>query len=256
MQFSVPTNWQRGLLENLNKQDVVEIYGKLKSDIVGGGRPSVLSAPVSKSTLAKDIALIHKYGLKFNYLLNSPFLHNMEWTRTGQKKIRSFLDWLSEIGVDCITLSIPYLLELIKKCYSHFGVSVSIFAGIDSPLRARYWEDLGADQITLSFVDMNRNFELIRQIRETVSCRLQLIANLLCLYGCPFYKYHSLMVSQASQTGDIYKGFHIDYCSLSCRYLRLLEPWKMIACTQRTDSLKECILNLIRIFYYRIVSAA
>ncbi len=58
---------------------------------------------------------------------------------------------------------------------------------------------------------------------------MQLIANLQCIHGCPFYKYHNVLNSHASQEGDINNNFYIDYCSLSCRYLRLLEPWRFIA---------------------------
>ena len=229
MKLSVPTNWQIDLLEKLDKQNVEDIYGKLDKDFFGGGKPSVLIYSPGKRGASEYVSLVHRHGLKFNYLLNTTCLGNQEWTSAGQRQIRKLLDWLAEIGVDAVTVSTPYLLQVIKKCYPVFQVNVSVLAAVASPVRAKYWEDLGADLITLFFADVNRNFKLLKQIREAISCRLQLIANLHCLYGCPFFMHHSVSCSHASQTQDKNKGFYIDYCSLYCRYIRLLEPWRLIS---------------------------
>ena len=229
MYLSIPTNWQDDLLERINLSTTQEIYGKLERDIIGGGRSSLLLAPISKSCLAGAVSSYHKRGFKFNYLLNASCSNNIEWTSGGQRKIRKFLDWLARIGVDSVTVSIPYLLEMIKKCYPLFRVCVSTTAGVDGVARARYWQELGADQITLSVVDVNRNFPLLKKIRKALTCRLQLIANLQCLYGCPFYKYHNALTSHYSQSNGSHRGISADYCSLSCRYLRLRDPWRLIS---------------------------
>lgn len=38
MLFSVATNWQEELLDRLDKSKIIEIYAKLNSDCIGGGR--------------------------------------------------------------------------------------------------------------------------------------------------------------------------------------------------------------------------
>ena len=83
MTLSIPTNWQADLLEKINITKAEEIYGKLEKDIIGGGRPSVLLAPITKSSMARAISLYHKHGLKFNYLLNASCSNNIEWTSNG-----------------------------------------------------------------------------------------------------------------------------------------------------------------------------
>lgn len=229
MKLTVPANWQFDLLEKLDQNKVDELYGKLEKDFVGGGRASVLLPSIGREMASRYIKSAHKKGIKFNYLLNASCLGNKEWSLSGQRKIRKLLDWLAGIEVDSITVTVPYLLQLLKKCYPGFKVYVSVMAGVNSPLKARYWQDFGADQITLSFTEVNRNFELLRLIRKAVSCRLQLIANLQCLHGCPLSSYHGLLSSHASQSGDPQKGFLVDYCSLVCRHIRLKEPWKIIS---------------------------
>lgn len=228
MKFSVPVNWQDGLIAKINKKDVEELYGKLDADFVGGGRASSVVTPVSKKKAAAYIKEAHKNDLKFNYLLNAACMDNREWQRRGQKKLKDILSWLISVKVNSVTITIPYLLELIKKQYPQLKVCVSTQAGVDTIERAKYWVDLGADEITLSFVDVNRNFHLLREIRKNVKCKLKLIANLDCLYQCPFYKYHANLNSHASQSGHFTRGFMIDYCYLNCSYKRLKNPVEFI----------------------------
>jgi collagenase-like PrtC family protease len=229
MNFSIPTNWQRDLIYSIDKRFVDEFYGKLAVDFVGGGRPPFLLPQISKKRLKQHIAEIHTHGKKFNYLLSSTCLGNKELTIAGNKELFRLLDWLVSLKVDAVTVSVPYLVELIKSNFPQLKVYVSVMAGIDSIERAKYWEDLGVDKITLSCLDVNRDFALLRQMRKSLSCKLQLIANLHCLYGCPFFRYHSVIDSHASQTHSQTGGFTIDYCSISCRYIRITDLSKYIS---------------------------
>jgi len=231
MYFFIPTNWQEDLILRLKNNSIGGLYGKLTADFVGGGKLSYQLPQVSKKHAANHVKEIHKRGLKFNYLLNALCLDNLEWTRSGQRRLHSLLDWLVEIGVDSITVSIPYLLEMIKKQYPQFKVYISTLAGINTVQRAKYWEELGADKITLLNHDANRDFRLLKQIRKNVRCELQLIANANCLYKCPFYSYHTNLASHGSQSSHPTKGFVIDYCRLSCRYRQLNNPIDFIRST-------------------------
>ncbi len=229
MDLSVAINWDSDLISKIsNYHSVKELFGSLSADFIGGGRSSSTLPPISKKQAMRYIAEIHKKGLKFNYLLNATCLDNLEWTISGQRKIQNLLQWLVDIKVDTVTVSIPYLLQLIKNRYPQLEVCVSTQAGIDTVERARYWEDLGADAITLSCVDVNRNFRLLKELRAKLKCKLKLIANLDCLYHCPFYKYHSVLNSHASQDHHMTGGFMIDYCYLSCNYRKISNPVEFI----------------------------
>ncbi len=228
MKFSVPHNWQAELLPGLERFKVAELYSKLASDFVGGGRASYILPHVSKSKAAMYITEARRSGAKFNYLLNATCMGNREWTIKGQRSIVALLDWLMDIGVDGVTVSIPYLLELIKRRYPKLKVCVSTQAGVDSIRRAKYWEGLGADRITLAEISVNRNFPLLRQLRRAVKCELQLIANLDCLSHCPFWIYHSVLNSHGSQDDYLSYSFLIDYCTIACNYIRLMDPVEFI----------------------------
>jgi len=221
IKFIVPTNWQDDLIEKIPKDQVVQIYGKLNTDFAGGGRLSVSVPFVSKKKISAHVIRMHKYGLKFNYLLNGTCMDNLEWTRRGQTKIRNLLNWLVEIRVDSVTVSIPYLAELIRVSYPTLKIEVSSFAGVDTAQRARRWEDLGVDVITLASYKINRNFKLLKAIRDSTTCQLQLIANNCCLGSCIYYGYHGNISTHASQVFHSSRYTVLDRCKLLCVFLRL-----------------------------------
>lgn len=236
MKLSVPTNWCPELINKLDKTSITEIYGKLDKDVVGGGRAEFLLPFVSRRQVSDHILLIHKNGLKFNYLLNALCMGNHEWTAGGQRKIRKLLDWLAGAGVDSVTVAMPYLLQLVKKCYPFFKVKVSVCVGVDNPVQARHWEDMGADTISLSPWSVNRDFVLLKQIRKAVKCNLELYANNRCLMKCPFATYHYLANNHASNSQDNQNGFFINYCRFMCSSLILSEPSRLISsCWIRPD---------------------
>lgn len=222
MRLSVATNFDDELLRKVEGYPVVEVFGKLPRDFVGGGRASYMLAPLSRRRLAHHVADARKRGIRFNYLLNAACLGNQEFQRKGQRRIERLLGWLGEIGVEAVTVSIPLLLEWIKRRYPHFFVRIGVFARVATPQQARFWEEMGADGITLDPLLVNRDFELLHKIREVVRCDLQLIPNSDCLLYCPLAPYHMVCLSHASQGG--YSPFMVDYCFLKCTATRLQEP--------------------------------
>jgi collagenase-like PrtC family protease len=234
--FSVATNWDDNLIRQIDVLDsahkVTEIFGKLASDFVGGGRPSYALPFVTRKLASSHIKLVKETGRKFNYLLNGSCLGNREFTRTGQKEIKRLLSWLGSLDVDIVTVTNPYLAYFIKKEYPGFELGVSNFSAIDSIALAKFWtEEIGVNRITLSMHRANKNISLLRKIRSETDCELQLIANQLCLHDCPFGIWHAAFDSHASQTGHSLRGFGIDWCLINCRYKIFTQPEEFIKAT-------------------------
>jgi collagenase-like PrtC family protease len=221
VQLSVPANYDIGLIPRLKKFPIEEVYGKLPHDFVGGGRPSYMAGRLTLARLGEYVAALRRNDLEFNYLLNSACLANREWSRSWQKKLNRLLAELAAMGVTRLTVSSPYLLERIRSTFPYFYIRVGIFAQVDTPSRARFWEDLGANMITLESFSINRDFQRLKAIRSAVSCSLQLIANHPCLPNCAMQSYHQNAFAHASNgEGSLF----IDYCFLRCTLLRLKDP--------------------------------
>lgn len=226
MKLSVATNFDNNFIDQITSYPVNEIYGKLSHDFIGGGRASYSTQGITKSVLKSHVKYAHKNGIKFNYLLNAACLGNREWTPKGFRSIRKLLDWLSNLNIEILTVSTPYLAEIVKKKYPHFILKIGIFANIDCPERARFWENLGADMLTLESFSINRNFPRLKAIRKSVKCQLQLIANFTCLSKCPMQIYHMNGLSHSSNSDD--KTPYLDYCVLKCSYYSLKNPHLLI----------------------------
>ena len=224
MKMSLATNFDDALIERVRAYPVDEIFGKLSSDVTGGGRASYQIVGVGRRRVAEHVRAPRAARIHFNYLLNAACLDNQEFTRRGQKAIRTLLDWLAEIGVEAVTVGSPFLLKIVKTCYPHFRTRVSVFACIDHVRKARMWEELGADCLMLDSLLVNREFGLLRAVREAVKCELELLVNNSCMSSCAYSHYHMTTLAHASQSRHPSKGFFIDWCFLRCTMMKLEDP--------------------------------
>jgi len=191
MKLAIPFNWDSNLIEAAHGKNVGFMYGRLNLDFIGTGQESLLACNVSSENIAQYILQMHRSGIKFNYILDGTCINNLEWTRRGQNSIRRLLDWLIKAQVDSVTISIPYLVGLIRKCYPALEIEVSHCAQVDTLLRAKRWEDSGVSVITLAPEAVNGNLELIKIIRRTLKCQLQVLADEYYLSASASYNYYS-----------------------------------------------------------------
>jgi collagenase-like PrtC family protease len=229
MNLSVAYTFEPGIIGKLaGFPQVKEIYGCRGNDFIGSGRSSYTLRPVSTRGIESAVREAHAEGVSFNYLLNAASLYGMEQTREGNRLIRRMIDRLSNWGVDAVTVSLPYLMRIVKKYYPAINVRVGAFAVVDSPEKARQWEDLGADTICLSAIACNRDFERLSRIRSSVQCDLQLIANASCMPSCAWENTHMHLLTQGSMKSHRLRGFCFDYCFVQCSRSRLRDKVNFI----------------------------
>ena len=205
----------------------IQIYGVLPTSMLGSGGSGPDIPQMTPGQAEEYIKLAHSAGLTFNYLLNAPCMNNMEWHEDTHRELLQHLDWLSNAGVDSVTVAIPYLLELIKCHFPHLKVEVSTIAHVNSVARAKLFEGLGADSIMLD-ANINRDFKLLKAIRNAVKCELGILTNSQCLYQCPFEDYHYNTLGHASQSHNPLNGFYMDYSVFHCTLARFNDPSQFI----------------------------
>lgn len=227
MKITTGFNGDIDLISQLAQYNVESIYTKMTHDIVGGGRPSFLLPEIKEADIKRIIEKAHENNLKFYYLLNSACQGNLEYTRRHNNAIIKFIGKLSEMGVDGIVAATPYMLDLVKKNFPHLCVSISVFTYIDSVEQAKHWYNRGANRLILH-PDVNRNFELLRNIRRAVDCELELFANDVCLHQCPYSYAHATASSHASSSRDRNNGFVITYELYNCTIDKLCTPANLI----------------------------
>jgi len=191
---------------------------------MGGGRASFMLSPLTVGQLKDHIQAAAGRGIGFNYLINPACIDNREFTRQGQTDLERLLVMVEECGATAVTVSLPFLISIIKKRHPRLKVRVGVYARVDSVAKAKFWEELGADCITLESISVNRDFAMLKAIRNAVKLELQLIANSNCLMFCPMSGQHMVNLAHASQKGHASRGFMIDYCALRCSAKKLTDP--------------------------------
>ncbi|MFX1273865.1 MAG: U32 family peptidase [Promethearchaeota archaeon] len=229
MNFYVATNWDFELIDKLAKYPVADLYGVTDHSIVGGGRPSFLLPKVTEENIIEYVKKLHKNKMEFSYLLNAPCMNNMEYDSHYHKEIINYLQWISDIGADSVIVTIPFLIQLIKEQFPKLKVRVSTISHVNSVNRAKFYEMLGADEITPD-VMINRDFKTLSKIKEAIKCKIVLLLTDGCLYQCPFRHYHYNTLGHASQTHQEFERNYIDTCILNCNIIKYSQPEEIIKC--------------------------
>lgn len=228
MHFSAPTNFQPELIRDIARYSFSEVYGKLQSDVVGGGRLSQLLPTVSLSDLRRHVDLCREHGIIFNYLLNASASDNLEYTRAGQGQLTRLVEQLWDMGITHFTVATPYLLKFLKARHPQAYVKISVFAQVGDVRKARQWENMRADEIVLDSLLVNREFKMLEKIRRAVKIKLQLLVNNNCDYGCSLSPYHMNVLASGSRKGSKTVGLTPDYCYLHCTAQKLREPARFL----------------------------
>lgn len=227
MDFSVSTNWDFELIQKISEYPVYELLGSMAKTPAGCGRPAIsLPAPASHE-VAEYIKEVHHHGMKFNYLLNTSCTGNGEYDQTKHRNILKHIEWLREIGVDSVTVTIPYLIQIIKKQFPGLKVKVSIIASVNNMQKVKYFEEMGVDEINIDYMS-NRDFVFLKELTKVVHSKVVLLTNDICLYQCPYRSYHYNSMSHASQDWCEFNIFNIDYCIVNCTLQFLNDPKKLI----------------------------
>ena len=227
IQFYVATNWDFNLIDQLAKYPVTDLYGVADHTIVGGGRPSFLLKNISEEKIAEYISKVHKNKMEFSYLLNAPCMNNMEYDPHYHKELLKYIQWISDIGTDNVIVTIPFLIQLIKEQFPKLKIRVSTIAHVNSVNRAKFYEMLGASEITPD-VMINRDFKTLENIQKAVKCKIVLLLTDGCLYQCPFRYYHYNTLGHASQTHQQFDRNYIDTCILNCSVIKFSNPTEVI----------------------------
>lgn len=229
MKLSVGTNWEPDLAAGLAQYaEVEDVYAKLAVDLVGGGRPAYIIPKVTRDQAARHIAACHRHGIKFKYLLNASCLAGREFDERWREEFTTLLDDLVEMGVDGVTVAIPYLVQVIKARHPDLSVTISSFAEVGSVEGARRFARLGADEIVLDFMSVQRDFKLMEAMARTVDVTFIALANHTCLYQCPSRMYHANLSAHRSQCAFQNGEGVLDYCVLECLNTKLGDPTELI----------------------------
>lgn len=202
--FKVPAVFDKIYIDSLkelndihNNSKVTETYGCLPYDKIGSSRVGTQLPQIDYEILKDYIKYSRDNGIDFNYIMNTTChgdMSNIELNDILNKQI----DLLKKAGVENITVSTPYLMEFLKKNYPEIIVDASINMCCSSISQALQLQEMGVKKIVLDR-NINRNYRLLKKIKNSCNIELELLTNSLCLPFCIMHQYHNNLNSHFSK---------------------------------------------------------
>lgn len=215
LEFSVPYNHDPETLEEVFKlkkttnNTIREVYLSGPQEYSGSGR---VMDDIDLSQFLKIVDRIHQEGLRVNLILNSTCEGN-NWY--SPEVVRVTMEYLRQVheehGVEAVTIANPIYIKEVRRRFPEIEICASVLGDVDCVQRAAIFKEAGANIITPD-VNINRNLELLKEIKRATNVELKLMVNEGCLYKCPFRKFHFNYVSHVSQASGNEIGYFLPHC--------------------------------------------
>jgi len=202
LQFSAPYNTSPASLAGLfelkkyHGNAITEIYLSGPQDYSGSGR---ITNVISREDFFNSIDSIHLHGIRANLVIN-PTCGGREWY--SRASLGSLFKFIQEArgkhNLSALTIANPIIMAEIHSAFPEIEISASVLGDIDSVERAEVFREAGASVITPD-VNINRDLELLRNIKAATGARIKLMLNEGCLFRCPFRKFHFNYISHQSR---------------------------------------------------------
>ena len=202
LSFSMPYNDSRETLQELIKlqglggNTISEIYLSCPQEYSGSGR---VTPKTNITRFIETVKLIHGNKIRVNLVLNIT-CQGADWYLS--KTIDNILNFIEmmhgEHGVEAVTIANPIYISAIKQRIPELEICASVLSDIDCVKRAELVSQAGADTITPD-ANINRDLELLKDIKEATGARIKIMVNEGCLYKCIFRKFHFNFVSHWSK---------------------------------------------------------
>jgi len=212
--FCMPSDFKNDTLDKYleinNKypnSTIIETYGQLTGGDSFSSCRALKDLPqINRSLLEGYIKHSKEKGIEFNYIINATCMEDEELTKSGYNKISEFLKMLEDIGTSWVTISMPSLMEIAKHVTPNLKIKASTVSHINSPLKAKFYEELGIKRIVLD-EDIYRRFDILKSIRKVYTGDLEIIANSFCIIDCPFKIFHYNSFSHSNISKERYPYF-------------------------------------------------
>jgi collagenase-like PrtC family protease len=195
--YSVPADFKKETIDRyqaLNNayedNKVIETYGNITvGSVFESGRSADMLPPVDFSLLSEFVSYSKEKNINFNYTINASHMQNKEFTREGILQLMSFLTKLYHAGVHSLTVSLPSVMEIVRRMKYHFEIKASVICQVTNPFRALSFKKLGVERLVAD-ESIIRDFKALKKIRAAFGDQLEVIVNSICHKNCIYRMFH------------------------------------------------------------------
>jgi len=217
--FSLGYNFDPSLIEEIirlnniyrNNRKISEFFAALPDSPYLSTRPSNRIKDISWYDFESQVKRMKENSINFNYLFNA----KAELNEINLTEFRIFLQNLSDIGINQLIAYSPELCKLIKKTNPNFEITISSVYNVRTKAQLDEVHESGADYAYLDSIFINRNFNLLRELRKLAIIPLKLYANVSCLSQCPNKDLHYTVLSNPDKAYQLVMNDKLfKYCSI------------------------------------------
>jgi collagenase-like PrtC family protease len=217
--FSVPFNGDNNTLEEilklkeLGRSKIREVFLSGPQEFSGSGRKK------EKMTLQQFVEVvrrIHKGGIRVNLVLNT-ICEGSDWYSPGEiDRVMHYIKQVhQEYGVEAVTMANPIYIREARKRFPDLEICASVLSDIDTVKKALIFKEAGANVITPD-ANINRDLNLLKEIKKATGVELKIMVNEGCLYKCPFRKFHFNYISHKSKEAGQSEGSSYNFPEECC----------------------------------------
>lgn len=118
-----------------------EVYGSRKESAELTARPAFRLPDVDRETFCEYVRRLKNVGVSFNYTLNTSYLGSKDEIQKKENTILEYIRFLSDSGVDIITVTLPLMAEYIRTVDKKIGIEISTIAHIDTVTQVALWKE-------------------------------------------------------------------------------------------------------------------
>lgn len=197
---------------------IFELYGSFQHGSFCSARPAKYLPLINRADFKKHVQLALNNHIRFNYLLNAPSYANFEYTHEGRRELEELLHFLCDCGVASVTVTAPYLIDIVRNRFPQLEVVVSTIGYVGAQRGITQFEEIGANRIVLD-VEVNRDFRFLRHVIPKTKVDLEIVVNPVCLYQCHFKFNHYCTAGFGGHThkggcGYPYNQYYLNWCFL------------------------------------------
>lgn len=245
------------VLNNLNNEvKIIETYGSIPNFLFGSIRPANTIKQVTKEELIFYIKKSQELNIGFNYIMNTTILFEKEFTEEKKNELFSFIQEMIENGMTKITITIPFLIRIIRKKFPNLHIVASICLNVMSVQEIESLKELGVNTVVLA-KDINRNFKILKNIIKNIQgVDIKLLCNTPCLLKCLDLGYHmNISAIQDNYLNQerikVANNYLVSISAINCQLTRLKKPVEFLKGPWiRPEDLK--IYNEIGIKFFKI----
>jgi collagenase-like PrtC family protease len=214
-----------------NVEKLMDKYGDLIYEVYAAAPPVICSSgrrghiAIDEYEMQRQINVVHASGVRYNVVMNGACLGGVEFSETFRAKIKRFIGFLDEAKADSVTVTSPFLIDLIRSFSKRLEIIVSSFAEVIEPYKIKRFEKRGVNRIVLH-QNVYRNFEMLKTLKSLTRLPLEIIPNQGCLYQCECFFSHVNIVAHSSIMPDdkIHELGNFNAPIEYCRALRQSDP--------------------------------